>query len=278
MAGGFIHVNAEGQVELTTYSATGTALDNTQYVSYNKSRYNTHEISGLTVRVNTDDLGVSTGDIETNRYIVENNPLFYCQSENEINGAVSALNNALKGKIYTPAKIELLQDFGINCGDIITVNGDTVYVMKKNITASGVTLECVGQEYRDKEPTSINSDIIALRGKTNELYRDLEQTRSTITDVEAGLRSEITQTAERLTSEFTAKDNETGEDLKSLISQTAEEIRMEVSRTNSETEETLRSEYQQTAENITLTVENQGKSISSLELRADSITSSVSNV
>jgi uncharacterized protein Yka (UPF0111/DUF47 family) len=53
---------------------------------------------------------------------------------------------------------------------------------------------------------------------------------------------------------------------------------MEVSRTNSETEETLRSEYQQTAENITLTVENQGKSISSLELRADSITSSVSNV
>lgn len=278
MAGGFIHVNAEGQVELTTYSATGTALDNTQYVSYDKSRYNTHEISGLTVRVNTDDLGVSTGDIETNRYIVENNPLFYCQSENEISGAVSALNNALKGKIYTPAKIELLQDFGINCGDIITVNGDTVYVMKKNITASGVTLECVGQEYRDKEPTSINSDIIALRGKTNELYRDLEQTRSTITDVEAGLRSEITQTAERLTSEFTAKDNETGEDLKSLISQTAEEIRMEVSRTNSETEETLRSEYQQTAENITLTVENQGKSISSLELRADSITSSVSNV
>lgn len=278
MAGGFIIANSQGQLELRTYSTTGTTLDKTKYVSYTKSRYNTNGITGLTVRVNGDDLGVSSGDTEDNPYIIENNPLFYCQKESEISGAVSALRDALGGKVYTPAKITLLQDFGINCGDIITVNGDTIYVMKKNYDASGVTLECVGNEYREKEASNLNSEIIALRGKTNELYRDLEQTRSTITDVEAGLRSEITQTAERLTSEFIAKDSETGEDLKSLISQTAEEIRMEVSRTNSETEETLRSEYQQTAENITLTVENQGKSLSQLELRADSITSSVSNV
>jgi hypothetical protein len=90
--------------------------------------------------------------------------------------------------------------------------------MSKELSASGCKLECFGNQYRDKKAQSINSDIVALRGKTNELYRDLEMTQSTLTDRANGLQSQITQTAEEINLRVT---NEVS-GLESEISQTAE--------------------------------------------------------
>ena len=48
---------------------------------------------------------------------------------------------------------------------------------------------------------SIAKDIVRLKGKTNTLERNVEQTRSEIKNVETGLRSEIKQTAESVSIE-----------------------------------------------------------------------------
>jgi hypothetical protein len=64
--------------------------------------------------------------------------------------------------------------------------------MSKKMTKSGVELECFGNQQREKKESPINADIVALRGKTNELVRDLESTKSTITDINSGLQSQIT--------------------------------------------------------------------------------------
>lgn len=285
MGGAFIQANTAGQIYLTTYTATGTTLDNSQYTSYAKQRYNVEPISGLTVKMNTDDLGVSSGDIEANPYIIENNPLFYAESTSEIQAPVDVLYNSIKTKVYRPATINLLQDFNINCGDIITVNGDTFYVMSKELSASGCKLECFGNQYRDKKPQSINSNIVALRGKTNELYRDLEMTQSTLTDTANGLQSQITQTANEINLRVT---NEV-EGLESEITQTAESINLRVTNevagleskitqtadsiTSTVTDEIneAKSEIKQTTDSISLTVQEQGDLVAQLVLDVDGI-------
>lgn len=261
--GGFIKVEPDGTLYLTTYSSSGKTLDKSNYISYAKQRYTVEPISGLTVKMNSDDLGVSSGDVKNNPYIIENNPLFYTQSDQEISNAVYRLYHSINNKVYRPATIQLLQDFGINCGDIITINGDTFYVMNKELSASGCKLECFGNQYRDKKAQSINSDIVALRGKTNELYRDLETTQSTLTDTANGLQSQITQTAEEINLRVT---NEVS-GLESKITQTADSI------TSTVTDEInqAKSEIKQTTDSISLEVQNQGDLVAQLVLDVDGI-------
>ena len=285
MAGGFIKAEPNGTLYLTTYVSSGVALDKSHYTSYAKQRYNIEPISGLTVRMNSDDLGVSSGDVETNPYIIENNPLFYAESTSEIQAPVNTLYSSISTKVYRPATIQLLQDFGINCGDIITVNEDTFYVMNKELSASGCKLECFGNQYRDKQPSSINSDIVALRGKTNELYRDLEKTQSTLTDTAAGLQSQITQTAQeinlRVTNEVEGLESQITQNaesielrvtnevagLESKITQTADSITSSVEDKINET----KSEIKQTTDSISLQVDNQGELVAQLVLDVDGI-------
>ena len=285
MAGGFIVADTQGRLVLTSYTNTQKTLDNTKYTTYARQRYTVEPISGLTVRMNTDDLGVSSGNVEDNPYIIENNPLFYTNSVDEIMPAVSSLYQSIGNKAYRPAEVELLQDFGINCGDIIDINGDTFYVMDKELSASGCKLKCYGNQYRAKQPTSINADIIALRGKTNELYRDLEMTQSTLTDRANGLQSQITQTAEEINLRVT---NEVA-GLESEISQTAEQISSRVTNevagleskitqtadsiTSSVTDEInqAKSEIKQTTDSISLEVQNQGDLVAQLVLDVDGI-------
>lgn len=285
IAGGFIVANPNGEIILKSYAYNGKNLNNSNYLDYSRAKYVIEPISGVNVRVTDDDLGVSSGDVETNPYIIENNPLFYAEDESEIKPAINALYYNLKTKTYTPATIELLEDYGINCGDIVLVNNDTFYVMNKELSASGCKLECIGNKYRAKEASSINGDIIALRGKTNELYRDLETTRSTITDVANGLQSQITQTADEINLRVT---NEV-EGLESEISQTAGQISTRITNevagleskitqtansiTSTVTDEInqAKSEIKQTTDSISLQVQNQGDLVAQLVLDVDGI-------
>lgn len=263
MAGGYCKADKEGNIVITPYKSSSAELDRTKYTKYEKSRFSTNAIDGLTVRMNSDDLGVSSGNIEGNAYIVENNPLFYTQTESGIKPAVSNLLNALKKVSYTPGTIELLEDFGIEVGDVISINGNTFYVMSKTLSASGCKLECFGNQYREKQPQSINSDIVALRGKTNELVRDLDKTQSKLTDTANKLQSQITQTASSIRSEVSDLENE----LSSTIEQTASSITSTVSDNKKE----LESKIQQTADSITSTVSKQGEVISEIRQDLDGI-------
>ena len=121
-------------------------------------------------------------------------------------------------------KFSTFKDFGINCGDIIKVNGITCYVMKKSIKASGCEFECIGNKRRETQKTEVNSAITALNNKTNELIRTVDETKSTITEVKGSLKtvtdeqgnikeqiatittdvSEVKQTAQGLTSKVSS--------------------------------------------------------------------------
>ena len=138
--------------------------------------------------------------MDVNKYIILNNPLLYADNNAEIQGVVNTIYNQIKNISYAPGTIELLEDYGINCGDIIKCDGKTFYVMKKEITNAGVTLTCVGSQERT-ESSNLNKEIQALRGKSNTLKRDLEASVSTLTDITNSLSSRITQTAASIEAE-----------------------------------------------------------------------------
>lgn len=193
-AASFIYANANGIITIKQYSETGTAIDKTKYTTAVVSDYVTPLINKLTIQMTENDLGISSGDGDV-VYKITNNPLFYTENEDEIRTAADHIFSVIKQVNYTPCTISLLEDYGINCGDIITLDGKSTYIMTKSITPEGVELTSLGTKDREATGEETNSEIIALRGKTNELTRDLEQTKSTITDTAAELRSEITQTA-----------------------------------------------------------------------------------
>ena len=259
---GFVRVDKNNVINLRTYKTKDLDLSNSQYTKTSVANYTTEKVSSLTVRTTNDDLGVSAGNGD-NKYIIENNPLFYAQSNVEIQKEVNNIYNKLREVSYVPADIELLQDFGIECGDIITLNGATFYVMEKEISASGCKLKCVGNKVRAQQESGINSDIVALRGKTNELYRDLEMTQSTLTDTANGLQSQITQTAEEISLRVT---NEVA-GLESKITQTADSITSTVTDQINQT----KSEIKQTTDSISLQVDSQGELMAQLRLDVDGI-------
>ena len=260
---GYAVADTSGAICIKDYKFVDTELNNSNYVSYTKANYTVDKIKGLTIRTTQDDIGVSYGATEGNVYIIQNNPLFYAENDSQLSDV--AYNLYMKISImngYVPASLNLLQDFGLNCGQIFKINGNKFILMKKEITASGTTFECYGNKQREKQESNLNSEIVALRGKTNELYRDLEQTKSTLTDTANGLKSQITQTASDIRTEI----SNTKKGLETKIEQTAEGINSTVSNQGQQI-----TQLQQTTNSISSTVSNQGQTITAIQQDLDGI-------
>lgn len=260
---GYAVADTSGAICIKDYKFVNTELNSSNYVSYTKANYTVDKIKGLTIRTTQDDIGVSYGATEGNVYIIQNNPLFYAENDSQLSDV--AYNLYMKISImngYVPASLNLLQDFGLNCGQIFKINGNKFILMKKEITASGTTFECYGNKQREKQESNLNSEIIVLRGKTNELYRDLEQTKSTLTDTANGLKSQITQTASDIRTEI----SNTKKGLETKIEQTAEGINSTVSNQGQQI-----TQLQQTTNSISSTVSNQGQTITAIQQDLDGI-------
>lgn len=145
-----------------------------------------------------------------NTYIIENNPLLYTETDSEIRPVVQNIFTKLSGVTYRPMKIELLGDWNIQCGHILTVQGYTTYIMSKSITPNGVTLTCTGNKSREKGVDGLNEQLNALRGKYNRLSRTVEQTVSELGDAEGNI-STLTQTVEGLDSRVTTAEGDATE-------------------------------------------------------------------
>lgn len=261
-AGAYATVDVNGVADLRQYLSKNVSLDKTKYTKLNYAYYTITPIGKLTVQMSNNDLGVSAGTGD-NIYKITNNPIFYFESEEQALQPVQNVFNIIKQVVYTPCDIDLLEDYGIDCGDIITVDGMTAYIMSKTISASGVKLKCMGNKVREVTGEETNSSINALRGKTNELVRTIEETQSKLVDTANKLESKITQTASSLETKITDGDN----GLQSQITQTASELTSKITDTKSE----LETEITQKTDSISATVTSQGELIAQLRLDVDGI-------
>ena len=270
----FFVANASGVIQGRKYTAKQTVIDNSKYISLTMDENPIDPIDRIQIQSTHDDIGYVAGT-GTNTYIITGNPLvFSAQKENDTALLTARLLAELDNITYTPMKFNTLNDYGVDVGDILTINGKTCYVMKKTIKASGCEFECVGNKRRETQKTEQNSAITALNNKTNELVRTVDETKSTITSIQGSITN-IQDEQGNITSQMATITTEQSE-----IKQTAQGLTSTVSSIQTslqnldgevETLSSTVSTVQQTATGLTSTVTQQGETISQIRQDLDKI-------
>lgn len=258
-----------------------TSISKSQYISAQYEDYIVRTIDKLQIREKENDIGVIVGD-GGNTYVIEGNFLVYGKGTKELNEIGEKTLSKIKGIIYRPFSADCKGNPCLEAGDAVRLATKyeliETYILKrtlKGIQALRDDLEADGEEYRTSKVNGIQRSILQLKGKSNTLERSIEETKSTIVDVEKGLQSQITQTATEIRSEV----KNTTDGLSSRITQNASSITAEVNRATS-AEGTLSSKITQTAESITAEVsratEKEGQLAAAIQVNAEGITSKVS--
>lgn len=258
-----------------------TSISKSQYISAQYEDYIVRTIDKLQIREKENDIGVIVGD-GGNTYVIEGNFLVYGKGTKELNEIGEKTLSKIKGIIYRPFSADCKGNPCLEAGDAVRLATKyeliETYILKrtlKGIQALRDDLEADGEEYRTSKVNGIQRSILQLKGKSNTLERSIEETKSTIVDVEKGLQSQITQTATEIRSEV----KNTTDGLSSRINQNASSITAEVNRATN-AEGTLSSKITQTAESITAEVkratEKEGQLAAAIQINAEGITSKVS--
>ena len=258
-----------------------TSISKSQYISAQYEDYIVRTIDKLQIREKENDIGVIVGD-DGNTYVIEGNFLVYGKGTKELNEIGEKTLSKIKGIIYRPFSADCKGNPCLEVGDAVRLTTKyeliETYILKrtlKGIQALRDDLEADGEEYRTSKVNGIQRSILQLKGKSNTLERSIEETKSTIVDVEKGLQSQITQTATEIRSEV----KNTTDGLSSRITQNSESITAEVNRATN-AEGTLSSKITQTAESITAEVnratEKEGQLAAAIQVNAEGITSKVS--
>lgn len=258
-----------------------TSISKSQYISAQYEDYIVRTIDKLQIREKENDIGVIVGD-GGNTYVIEGNFLVYGKGTKELNEIGEKTLSKIKGIIYRPFSADCKGNPCFEVGDAVRLQTRyeliESYILKhtlKGIQALRDSLEADGEEYRTSKVNGVQRSILQLKGKSNTLERSIEETKSTIVDVEKDLQSQITQTASEIRSEV----KNTADGLSSRITQNASSITAEVNRATS-AEGTLSSKISQTAESITAEVnratEKEGQLAAAIQVNAEGITSKVS--
>ena len=258
-----------------------TSISKSQYISAQYEDYIVRTIDKLQIREKENDIGAIVGD-GGNTYVIEGNFLVYGKETKELNEIGEKTLSKIKGIIYRPFSADCKGNPCLEVGDAVRLTTKyeliETYILKrtlKGIQALRDDLEADGEEYRTSKVNGIQRSILQLKGKSNTLERSIEETKSTIVDVEKGLQSQITQTATEIRSEV----KNTTDGLSSRITQNSESITAEVNRATN-AEGTLSSKITQTAESITAEVnratEKEGQLAAAIQINAEGITSKVS--
>lgn len=270
----FFIATSTGAIEGQRYATNATVIDNSKYISITMDENPIDPIDRLQIQSTHDDIGYVAGT-GTNTYIITENPLVFSASKATATTTLATnLLDGLKTITYTPMKFNTFNDYGVDVGNILTINGKTCYVMKKTIKASGCEFECVGNKRRETQKTEQHSAITALNNKTNELVRTVDETKSTITSVQGSI-TKIEDEQGNITSQMATITTEQSE-----IKQTAQGLTSTVSSIQTslqnldgevDTLSSTVSTVQQTATGLTSTVTQQGETISQIRQDLDKI-------
>lgn len=196
------HVNFNGVFEYLTVTNNNRTVDIMEVSSMVSADYTTSAIGKVIVRTDEEDIGAVAGSGQ-NAYIIEGNMFFLGMSASELQNVANTIYSILLGFQFKPCESEEMYNFIYELGDKITVpdgfgNEVETIILDRTTDFQRETNKSRGLKEYSEAASYTNTSLIALLGKTNRLHRDIEETRSTITNVAAGLHSEIVQTAEGL--------------------------------------------------------------------------------
>lgn len=203
------HIDRAGKFEYI-YLEPISAPDDISKSLYTSAAYEDYivqPIDKLQIRQEEDDIGVIVGD-GSNSYIIEDNFLVYGKSSAELTYIANNIFTKIKGLAYRPFTVECIGNPCIPVGAPVrvistyaTIDSYVFTRTLKGVQSLSDTYAAAGNEHRTGKVNSIQKQIIQLKGRSNVLSRTIEETRNTISDIEQGLKNEITATA----SEFDVK-------------------------------------------------------------------------
>lgn len=210
-----------------------TKIGNNIYIDCRYEDFVTKRISKLLIREQENSAGatVGTGD---NCYIIQDNFLVFGKAESDLKTIAQNLFNVINGISYRPFEATVLGNPCFEPGDAIRLMTKyqvvETYILRrtlKGIQALKDKFYANGVEEYNERVNSISNDIVQLKGKTNELERTTEETKSTIANIESGLSSQISQTAELISTEVT-RAKKVENELSTRIEQTVKSISLKV--------------------------------------------------
>lgn len=162
-AGCYARVNADGKVELNTFTTNSYKILKTDRFEMSESEFETPVIGKLECYTSYGDQLVTAGT-GTNTYVISDNPFLYIENDTEI-PALQPYVNAIFAKAslfpaYSPIAVRAEWYPEIKCGDIITVVNDydevkTLPIFSQTIKWNGfgkVEYESTGGLVREIEP------------------------------------------------------------------------------------------------------------------------------
>lgn len=199
------HIGRSGQFEYVYLDNTSPiTIDKNHYTSADYQDYIVSQIDKLQIRQDENDIGAIVGT-GSNTYVIENNFLVYGKDAAQLKAIATNVFNRIKGITYRPAEISSAGNPCIEVGDAIKLSSKyaeiNTYVLErtlKGIQALTDSYTAQGEQLRTTQVNSSNKSITQLKGRVNRLIRDVDQNKAEISNVEAGLKNEITQTASEL--------------------------------------------------------------------------------
>lgn len=199
------HIGRSGQFEYVYLDNTSPiTIDKNHYTSADYQDYIVSQIDKLQIRQDENDIGAIVGT-GSNTYVIENNFLVYGKDAATLKTIATNIFDKIKGITYRPAEISSSGNPCIEVGDAIKLSSKyaeiNTYVLErilKGIQALTDSYTAQGEQLRTTQVNSSNKSITQLKGRVNRLIRDVDQNKAEISNVEAGLKNEITQTASEL--------------------------------------------------------------------------------
>ena len=262
--------------QTTAIGAAGT------YISCTYEDYLVQEINKLQIRQEENDIGTIYPKTEPseddNCYIIQNNFLVYGKSAAELDKIAERIYSRITGIIYRPFSAEVKGNPCFEVGDPVALvtryERIETYIFARSlrgIQALRDEFSSTGSEKRGENINGINESIIQLLGKTNTLIRTVDETKSEITDLGAGLTSTIQQTAQQLRIEM----NNEVDKLNSKITLTAKDLQIEFNNQAEGLNSKIQANAGQISAEITRATESEGKLSTRIIATANSITAEI---
>ena len=244
--GVFGHINRNGNFQYVSLSnSINENISSSDYSSVSYEDFQTGLITGVHIKQEEGDVGASVGT-DVNKYVIQGNIFCYGKTSDELVLIAENIFNKIKNIKYVPFSVTKTGNPCLEIGDKVSVSvrnkNIETYVLERKLYG----IQMLKDDYNSKglpdyswSDVSLDEEIKQLKGKSNVLTRNLEETRSELVNLEEGTSSMIQQTSnsfnasiKSLEDNMKSSDDATNQELESIrkelsLKATSDEIKIE---------------------------------------------------
>lgn len=205
LLGKYGYIDSDGYFNVIDISSNVShAIDD--YITFDKSEKLYDGVTGVRIQLSSTDEGTLVGQTG-NVYDVTSNYLTYGMSSQEITAIGQSLRTTLQSYLFTPCIVETYNTLYLELGDVVSVTdeeGVTFYspILSREINGIVVSKDKLSSNVEhdyNTETYSEANEVKALKGKTLELVKTVDEVSSRMTNIESNTSSAIVQTANTIT-------------------------------------------------------------------------------